>query len=95
MQQVGILQAAGARYIVVFNLPDIGKTPFGVASGQSAQISAITGLYNSALIGGSRRARRTTIRVNVAALLNEVIANPAAFGIANVTTPACGDDRPR
>lgn len=90
VQQVGILHAAGARYIVVFNLPDIGKTPFGVASGQSAQIDAITGLYNSTLIGGLDALGAPTIRFNVAALLDEVIANPSAFGIANATTPACG-----
>ena len=30
VRQVGILNAAGARYIVVFNLPDIGRTPSGV-----------------------------------------------------------------
>ncbi len=36
VQQVGILNAAGARYIMVFNLPDIGRTPFGVGSGQAA-----------------------------------------------------------
>ena len=30
VQQVGILNASGARYIVVWNVPDIGKTPFGV-----------------------------------------------------------------
>ena len=29
VQQVGILNAAGARYIMVFNLPDVGSTPFG------------------------------------------------------------------
>src|SRR5205085_12460316 len=28
--QMARLRAAGARYIVVFNLPDIGRTPFGV-----------------------------------------------------------------
>src|SRR3954447_2101686 len=47
VRQVAILQAAGARNIIVFNLPDIGRTPFGTASGQAATISAITGLYNS------------------------------------------------
>jgi outer membrane lipase/esterase len=89
-QQVGILNAAGARYIVVFNLPDIGRTPFGVASGQAAQISAISSLYNTALIGGLDALGAPTIRVNIQALLTEVETNPAAFGFANVTTPACG-----
>jgi outer membrane lipase/esterase len=89
-RQVGILNAAGARNVVVFNLPDMGRTPFGAASGQAAQISAISGLYNTALIGGLDALGAPTIRVNIQALLNEVETNPAAFGIANVTTPACG-----
>jgi len=33
VRQVAILQAAGARNIIVVNLPDIGRTPFGVGSG--------------------------------------------------------------
>lgn len=90
VRQVGTLDAGGARYVVVFNLPDIGTTPFGVASGQGAQISAISSLYNTALIGGLDALGAPTIRVNTFALLSEVIANPAAFGIANVTAPACG-----
>ncbi|HLW12937.1 MAG TPA: SGNH/GDSL hydrolase family protein, partial [Casimicrobiaceae bacterium] len=89
-RQAGILNAAGARNVVVFNLPDIGRTPSGAASGQAAQISAVSSLYNTALIGGLDALGAPTIRVNIQALLNEVEANPAAFGIANVTTPACG-----
>jgi len=90
VRQVAILQAAGARNIVVFNLPDVGRSPFGVGSGQGTQISAITGLYNSTLIGGLDALGTPTMRVNIFALLNEIIANPAAFGFVNATTPACG-----
>ena len=88
--QVAVLESAGARYVVVFNLPDIGKTPFGIASGQSAQISAISSLYNSALLAGLDALQVPTIRVNIFAFLNEVLANPAAYGIANISIPACG-----
>jgi len=90
VQQVGILNAGGARYIVVFNLPDIGRTPFGAGSGQAAQISAISGLYNTALNGGLDALGAPTIRVNIQALFGEAQANPAAFGFVNVSTPACG-----
>ena len=90
VQQVGVLQAGGARNIVVFNLPDIGRTPAGTASGQPAQISAITGLFNSTLIGGLDTLGVPTMRVNIFALFNEILANPGAFGFTNVTTPACG-----
>jgi outer membrane lipase/esterase len=87
---VAILHHAGARYIVVFNLPDIGRSPSGAASGQPAQISAVSQLFNTALIGGLDSIAAPTIRVDVYGLFNEVLANPAAFGIANTTTPACG-----
>jgi len=76
VRQMAILQAAGARNIIVVNLPDVGRSPFGVASGQGAQISAITGLFNSTLIGGLDVIGGSTMRVNIFAFFNEVLANP-------------------
>ena len=90
VQQVAVLDAAGARNVVVFNLPDIGRTPFGTASGQSAQISAVSSLFNTTLIGGLDTLGVPTIRVNIFALFNEILADPAAYGFVNATTPACG-----
>jgi outer membrane lipase/esterase len=90
VQQVGILEAAGARNVVVFNLPDIGRTPGGTASGQPAQISAVSSLFNSTLIGGLDALGVPTIRVNIFGLFNEILANPAAYGFVNTVTPACG-----
>ena len=93
VQQVATLNAAGARYIMVFNLPDIGKTPDGVASGQGASITALSSLFNSTLSAGLDSLHIDVIRLNVFALLNEAIANPAAFGFTNVTSPACTTPR--
>lgn len=90
VQQVGVLQAGGARYVMVWNIPDLGKTPFGQASGNAAGISAITGLYNSTLMAGLDQLGGNVIRLDVSKFLGEVLANPSAFGILNVTTPACG-----
>ncbi len=81
-RQVAILEAAGARYIVVFNLPDIGRSPSGIGSGQGAQISAISSLFNNTLIGGLDALGTPAIRVNIFALFNEILANPAAFGFS-------------
>jgi outer membrane lipase/esterase len=89
VQQVGRLNAAGARYIIVWNLPDVGKTPFGVGSGQSAAITQLSSFFNSTLSAGLDALHIDVIRLNDFALLNEAIANPAAFGLTNVTTPAC------
>ncbi|HVE49949.1 MAG TPA: SGNH/GDSL hydrolase family protein, partial [Casimicrobiaceae bacterium] len=91
VQQVGALQAAGVRNIIVFNLPDIGRTPGGQAGGAAAaaQISAITGLYNTTVQTGLDTLGGNVIRVDIFALFNEFLTNPSAYGFTNTTTPAC------
>lgn len=92
---LGQLQAAGGKYVVVYNLPDIGKTPAGLAGGAAASAGAsqLSVLYNSQLNSGLGQLSGkglNIIPVNAYMLLNEVIANPAAYGFDNVTVPACG-----
>src|SRR4030095_6624025 len=77
-------------FITVINVPDIGRTPFGVASGQGATISALSSFFNTTLFGALDARGIPPMRVNISALLNEVLANPALYGFANATTPACG-----
>jgi outer membrane lipase/esterase len=89
VQQVARLNAAGARYIIVWNMPDIGKTPFGVGSGQSAGITQLSSFFNSTLNAGLDALHIDVIRLNDFLFLNEVIANPAPFGFTNVSVPAC------
>jgi len=89
---VAQLQAAGARNVLVFNLPDAGKTPDGIESGNAASISQVVGLYNGAMQAGLNQIGGNVIRVNIFALLNEVIADPARYGFANVTGRACTND---
>ena len=92
VQQVGRLQAAGARNIVVLNLPDLGVTPqFSAgpfaAAGPLATLATVS--YNGALSQGLSQLGVGIIPVNVFGLVNEVRANPGAFGFTNVTSPAC------
>jgi outer membrane lipase/esterase len=89
--QVAALQAAGAGTIVVFNLPDIGKSPAGQAGGPAAaaQISAITSLYNNTVQAGLNAIGGNVVRLDATALLNEVLANPGAYGFTNTTGVAC------
>jgi outer membrane lipase/esterase len=44
-QAIGTLRAGGEQFITVFNVPDIGMTPFGVGSGQGAQITALASFF--------------------------------------------------
>jgi len=147
--QVERLSAAGARYILVPNLPDIGATPSSVlsvivAAGEgnpaltNALITAVTILaqpggdaatqaiivaqalgaaesilglpaqsltpayqqlaglnsglstaFNTTLLGAMQASDANIIPLDIFSLLNEVSADPGAFGLINVTAPAC------
>lgn len=93
VQQVGRLQAAGARNILVLNLPDLGVTPqFGPTTpfAAAAPLATLATLsYNAALSQGLSQLGTGIIPINVFGLVNEVRANPAAFGFTNVTGTAC------
>jgi outer membrane lipase/esterase len=92
--QVGLvntLTAAGARYILVPNLPDVGLTPFGLSQGPtgSAGITALVNAYNQTLFGGIAQQGLRVIPLNDYALLHEISADPGAYGFNSATTPAC------
>lgn len=92
IQQIARLQAAGARYILVFGLPDIGGTPSVTSQGAAsvAGATAISAGYNTTLFTGLQSAGIKFIPVDMFALGNDVKANAAAFGITNTTGIACG-----
>jgi outer membrane lipase/esterase len=91
---LGQLQVSGAKYVVVYNLPDIGKTPGAAAGGPAAQAGAtqLSLAFNGVLSAGINQLSNNglnVIPVNTFQLINEVVANPSAYGFTNVTTPAC------
>ncbi len=91
---VNTLQTAGANYIIVFNLPDLGRTPqFGASATTAAPFSLATANYNNALSAGLE-GRQGIIPINTFGLVNEVIANPGLYGFTNVTGIACGPGLP-
>ncbi|MDQ3617138.1 MAG: autotransporter domain-containing protein [Pseudomonadota bacterium] len=94
-QQVGLVSSlhnAGARYILLATMPDVGVTPFGLSQGPAgaAGISALVGGYNQTVFGGIAQAGLRVIPLNTFGLLREVSANPLSFGFSNVTGTACG-----
>ena len=88
---VSQLTNAGAQYILVPNIPDLGATPAFRAQGPVAQAngSALSASYNAALYAGLNAAGVRYIPLNNFALLNEVISNPGLYGFTNVTGTAC------
>lgn len=88
---VGTLQGAGARYVLVPSLPDMGLTPDARAAGPVGQaaLSQLSANYNSAMYGALAQAGYRVIPLDTYTMLREVVANPAEFGLRNVTDAAC------
>lgn len=86
------LKAAGAQYILMPILPDLGMTPTAMAGGAASIGAATQGsqMYNQALLVGAKSAGVNIIPVDTFSLLREVKANAAAFGYTNTTGTACG-----
>jgi outer membrane lipase/esterase len=93
-QSIGVmvdqLQAAGAQHIVVWDVPDLGLAPAVTALGAGPTFlgTQVSLAMNNAL------ATRLTGEAGVSifdlyGLQNQIVANPASFGLLNVTD-ACG-----
>ena len=85
------LKQAGANYLVVFNLPNIGDTPSAHADealvpGIGGFLTSVSQSYNQTLNAGLGS---NTLAVNTYALFEQVVADPAKYGFTNITTPAC------
>ena len=95
------LVSGGAKTLLVLNVPDLGKIPdvttrqpqAGTApTAIETEATQISGAYNPAL--GTQLAAVASgsgVRIQVVdanTLLDAAIANPAAYGLTNVTTPA-------
>jgi len=92
---VATLYAAGARRFLIWNVPNVALTP-AIRALNSPQASAgatqLTTTFNQGLDGQIAFLRATLpgieiVKLDVFQLLNAAVANPAAFGFTNVTTP--------
>ena len=91
VQIVGTLNAAGARYVLVPNLPDMGLTPNAIAAGPAGQaaLTQLSSSYNNAMYGALGQAGLRVIPLDAFTMLREVVASPATYGLRNVTQTAC------
>ena len=87
----GALINAGAKTVVVFNLPDLGKTPANLAAGAAASAGAtgLTAIYNAAFDSYLATLPDGIVAINTFGLINEIIASPGTYGFTNVTQQAC------
>ncbi|MBK7052994.1 MAG: SGNH/GDSL hydrolase family protein [Rhodoferax sp.] len=82
--------AKGAKAITVINVPDMAKTPFALSQSAATQalIDQMVTTFNSQL-----KAKLSTssavLYVDAYAVSQAQFANPAYYGLTNVTLPAC------
>ena len=82
------LHLAGAKYIVVPNLPNLGATP--AFSGATAPLATQASQgFNQVVRTGLSQIGIDMVALDTYGLLNEVVAQPATYGFSNATGVAC------
>lgn len=84
---VATLNAVGAQHIAVLNLSDMGLTPYALATGQSAGLTALSAGFNGVLAGALSQLGAQVTLVDVFTASQQIAADPAAYGLSNVTHP--------
>lgn len=88
---VDALHTAGARYIVVSNMPDLGATPLAWALGQSDPgapegLSQLSHGFNQTLYQQLEATDANLVILDTAGLLEHVISHPQQYGFAATNT---------
>lgn len=89
--RVNQLAGAGARTILVMNLPDLGKTPQFSSDPSASALTTLSAMtFNTALNSGlntvaGAQGGSNIVQVDIYTAFNAIIANPARFGLTNVT----------
>ncbi len=84
--------AAGAKHVVVLNMPDLSTTPFAKfidaqAPGTSGVIRTMVTTFNAQL--ATNLTSPSVLLVDIQTVSTDQIAHPAQYGLSNVTDPAC------
>ncbi|MBD2099850.1 SGNH/GDSL hydrolase family protein [Leptolyngbya sp. FACHB-261] len=87
------LTAAGARKIIVANLPDLGKLPSTVNTSRSESLSSLVQAHNLGLVRTLETLRQRpgssyqVLLLDANTLFKQAVANPNQFGFSDVRYP--------
>jgi len=84
---INLLLSLGASDVFVANLPDLGRTPDGLASGRAADLTAATIDFNNGLVNLVGGAGAKAHLVDLFTPFNALLANAGALGYTDTTTP--------
>lgn len=83
------LSDAGAKYILVPTIPDIGLTPDVVGTAAQPSVTYATNQFNQAMLNNATKLNANIIPLDTFGLLQQITKSPAAYGFTNVTDKAC------
>lgn len=86
--------ARGAKRVLVLNMPDVAGTPFGksleaLQPGTAALIDTMVTAFNAQLAAQLQGVPEVRL-ADAYSVSKDQVANPAQYGLANVTDVACG-----
>ncbi|SDO82190.1 Phospholipase/lecithinase/hemolysin [Rhodoferax sp. OV413] len=83
----------GAKYVLVVNLPSVANTPLGLSQSANTQalLTSMATTYNNTL-QSALAGKAGVLYVDAYTQGLDQTANPAQYGLTNVTTPACRAD---
>jgi phospholipase/lecithinase/hemolysin len=96
--EAGDLAAAGAKDLVLFDVPDLGVTPQITALGlpaASAAASALSAYFDEQVLldlAPVEAAGLTVFDLNTYTLIDDAVKDPSEFGFSNVTDPCWTGD---
>lgn len=89
--EVTTLTGLGAKYVGITTVPDLGRVPAGPRTGQAAAFTAVSGALDSAYLALVPQLSAATgadvFGLNQGGYVDQLVANPAAFGLSNSTDP--------
>jgi len=83
------LITAGAKYVVVAGLYDLGKSPRAIAASAVGSYSASALAYNNAFKTAAADLGATLLFVDLAYYVNQLVDSPYSYGLTDADTPVC------
>jgi outer membrane lipase/esterase len=87
--QVKRLVAAGAKYVVVAGLHNLGHSPWAVTLTQTAALTTLSNQFNEAFLISTVDLGAYMLYVDMPYYLNLVYNSPSTYSLSNVTSQAC------
>jgi phospholipase/lecithinase/hemolysin len=88
---VGTLQAYGAQHILVPNLPNLGRTPYALSTGQAEGLTQLSAAFNATLGQTLAVNFPSVMTFDVFSTLNTAGDNAAALGVPITSLPFIND----